>query len=162
METVMKENMIWIKTGLICCLVIFMAAMLMAGKADSKTDISEMEIKMLTDGDMGTLQKSDERMIKKVFGLNAADYDGAVYYKQNGALDVGELLIIKLKSDDQSATVEKAIRDRVDTQIQSFTNYGTNQIHLLNSCEIKITGNYCFYVVAENAQQLKKVFMDNY
>ena len=107
------------------------------------------------------MKKSNSMMIKKVFGLNDGEYEGAIYYKGDGAMDVSELLIIKLKSNDQSAVVEAAIRERLDSQIQSFTNYGTNQIQLLESSEIEIIGNYCFYAVSENAAQLKKIFMDS-
>ena len=76
-------------------------------------------------------------------------------------MDVTELLIIKLKSNDQASSVESAVRKRLDSQIQNFTNYGTNQLQLLESSVIKVSGNYFFYVVSENAVQLKDIFSDS-
>lgn len=154
----MKENMVWIKAALICCLVIFMASMLMVGQHDSKTVISDMENKILAEGDLGTMLKSNSQMVKKIFGLNDAEYEGIVYYQGSGVMDVSELLIVKLKSDSQADTVEKAMQGRVEAQIQNFTNYGTNQIDLLKSYEIRVVGNYCFYAVSENASQLREIF----
>lgn len=157
----MKEYMIWIKAALLCFLAVFIFCIMFTGESDSKTEIADMEAEVMAQEYMGTMQKSDELMIKKVFGLNAADYEGAFYYKGSEALDVCELLIIKLKSDEQSAAVQDAITDRVEEQIQNFTNYGTNQIQLLETCEIEIKGNYCFYVVSEHAAQFKQLFLDS-
>ena len=107
------------------------------------------------------MKKTDTMMIKRVFGLNSAEFEGSVYYKGEGAMDVTELLIIKLKSDNQSEFVKAAIRERLDSQIQNFTNYGTNQLQLLESSEIQVIGNYCFYAVSENAVQLKEIFVNS-
>ena len=157
----MKEKIGLIKIILIFCILVFMGYMLMNVQSNSKTSIAEVESKINSEKILGTMKKSNSMMIKKVFGLNDGEYEGAIYYKGDGAMDVSELLIIKLKSNDQSAVVEAAIRERLDSQIQSFTNYGTNQIQLLESSEIEIIGNYCFYAVSENAAQLKKIIMDS-
>lgn len=157
----MKKKMYLIKTILIGCIVLFMAYMLMNVQPNSNADIVEIENKITSEGNLGTMTKKDSMMIKKVFGLNDAEFEGAIYYKGEGAMDVTELLIIKLKSNAQSVAVEAAIRDRLDSQIQSFTNYGTNQLQLLENSEIKVVGNYCFYVVSENAVQFKEIFLNN-
>lgn len=157
----MKKKMYLIKTILIGCIVLFMAYMLMNVQPNSDADIVEIENKITSEGNLGTMTKKDSMMIKKVFGLNDAEFEGAIYYKGEGAMDVTELLIIKLKSNAQSVAVEAAIRDRLDSQIQSFTNYGTNQLQLLENSEIKVVGNYCFYVVSENAVQFKEIFLNN-
>lgn len=157
----MKEKMFFIKTILIYSFIVFIAYMLMNVQPDSPIDISEVESRLDSEGDLGTMKKTDTMMIKRVFGLNSAEFEGSVYYKGEGAMDVTELLIIKLKSDNQSEFVKAAIRERLDSQIQNFTNYGTNQLQLLESSEIQVIGNYCFYAVSENAVQLKEIFVNS-
>lgn len=157
----MKNKMFLIKTVLTCCIALFIAYMLINVESFSNVDIKEVENQIVTTGDLGTMKKSNNMMIKKVFGLNDAEYDGTIYYKGEGAMDVTELLIIKLKSKDQASSVESAVRKRLDSQIQNFTNYGTNQLQLLESSVIKVSGNYFFYVVSENAVQLKDIFSDS-
>ena len=120
-----------------------------------------MEAAFITSGDLDEMQKSDNLTVKKIFGLNASEYDGIFFYKGNGIMDVCELLVVKLKDDGQADDVEQAIRDRLDGQIQNFTNYGTDQIDLLKSSEIKIVGNYCFYAVSQKASKLTKIFSDH-
>ena len=137
----MKKKMYLIKTILIGCIVLFMAYMLMNVQPNSNADIVEIENKITSEGNLGTMTKKDSMMIKKVFGLNDAEFEGAIYYKGEGAMDVTELLIIKLKSNAQSVAVEAAIRDRLDSQIQSFTNYGTNQLQLLENWIVKLDSN---------------------
>ena len=120
-----------------------------------------MEAALMDSGDLDEMQKSDNLTVKKIFGLNAAEYDGILFYKGSGIMDVCELLVVKLKDNDQADDVEQAIRDRLDGQIQNFTNYGTDQIDLLNSSEIKIVGNYCFYAVSQKASRLAKIFSEH-
>ena len=94
----MKKKMYLIKTILIGCIVLFMAYMLMNVQPNSNADIVEIENKITSEGNLGTMTKKDSMMIKKVFGLNDAEFEGAIYYKGEGAMDVTELLIIKLKT----------------------------------------------------------------
>ena len=105
------------------------------------------------------MKKSDDLTVKKVFGINAGDYEGVVYYKGEGIMDVNELLIVKLKSVSQASDVKKAAQNRLDEQIKNFTNYGTDQIDLLNQGVVVSRGNYVFYTVSENSDKLKSAFV---
>lgn len=157
----MKDNMIWIKTALIGCIVIFAACMLMGGRgANSNANVSDVEMKILGSVDMGTLTKSTSQMAKKVFGINPGDYEDLIYYQGSGVMDVNELLIVKLSDTAQAETLENAINTRVSTQIQSFTGYGEDQVHLLNQAVVQVRGNFVFYSVSPVAQSYRDIFLD--
>lgn len=154
----MRSCMIWIKTALIVCLVLFVAWMLMSGESESDADVGAVEAAVASVG-LGSMKKSDDLTVKKVFGINAGDYEGVVYYKGEGIMDVNELLIVKLKSVSQASDVKKAAQNRLDEQIKNFTNYGTDQIDLLNQGVVVSRGNYVFYTVSENSDKLKSAFV---
>ncbi len=153
----MRSCMIWIKTALIVCIVLFVAWMLMSGESESDADVGAVEAAVASVG-LGSMKKSDDLTVKKVFGINAGDYEGVVYYKGEG-MDVNELLIVKLKSVSQASDVKKAAQNRLDEQIKNFTNYGTDQIDLLNQGVVVSRGNYVFYTVSENSDKLKSAFV---
>ena len=154
----MRSCMIWIKTALIVCIVLFVAWMLMSGESESDADVGAVEAAVASVG-LGSMKKSDDLTVKKVFGINAGDYEGVVYYKGEGIMDVNELLIVKLKSVSQGSDVKKAAQNRLDEQIKNFTNYGTDQIDLLNQGVVVSRGNYVFYTVSENSDKLKSAFV---
>ena len=151
----MRSCMIWIKTALIVCIVLFVAWMLMSGESESDADVGAVEAAVASVG-LGSMKKSDDLTVKKVFGINAGDYEGVVYYKGEGIMDVNELLIVKLKSVSQASDVKKAAQNRLDEQIKNFTNYGTDQIDLLNQGVVVSRGNYVFYTVSD---KLKSAFV---
>ena len=154
----MRSCMIWIKTALIVCIVLFVAWMLMSGESESDADVGAVEAAVASVG-LGSMKKSDDLTVKKVFGITAGDYEGVVYYKGEGIMDVNELLIVKLKSVSQASDVKKAAQNRLDEQIKNFTNYGTDQIDLLNQGVVVSRGNYVFYTVSENSDKLKSAFV---
>lgn len=154
----MRSYMIWIKTALIACIVLFIAWMMMSGESQSTENIGAVETAVSSVG-LGSMTKSDDLTVKKVFGINAGDYEGVVYYKGEGIMDVNELLIVKLKSTSQAADVKNAAQSRLDEQIKNFTNYGTDQIDLLRQGIVLVRGNYVFYAVSENADKLKSAFV---
>ena len=154
----MRSCMIWIKTALIVRIVLFVAWMLMSGESESDADVGAVEAAVASVG-LGSMKKSDDLTVKKVFGINAGDYEGVVYYKGEGIMDVNELLIVKLKSVSQASDVKKAAQNRLDEQIKNFTNYGTDQIDLLNQGVVVSRGNYVFYTVSENSDKLKSAFV---
>ncbi|MFR4699048.1 MAG: DUF4358 domain-containing protein [Christensenellaceae bacterium] len=150
--------MIWIKTALIVCIVLFVAWMLMSGESESDADVGAVEAAVASVG-LGSMKKSDDLTVKKVFGINAGDYEGVVYYKGEGIMDVNELLIVKLKSVSQASDVKKAAQNRLDEQIKNFTNYGTDQIDLLNQGVVVCRGYFVFYTVSVNSDKLKSAFV---
>ena len=95
---------------------------------------------------------------KRIFGLNAEDYEGVVYFKPISQMDVEELLIVKLASDDQAEALEEAVNDRIDSQKTSFDGYGVAQCALLEKAIVKTQGNFLFYCVSPDAEKYYQAF----
>ncbi len=97
---------------------------------------------------------------KRIFGLNAEDYEGVAYFKPISQMDVEELLIVKVKSEDQIETLEKAVEERIKSQKNSFDGYGAAQCALLEKAIVKEKGNFLFYCTSPDAEKYCDLFID--
>ena len=118
------------------------------------TDPSSGEETGVFDG-MGQATALD---FKRIFGLNAEDYEGVAYFKPISQME--ELLIVKLASSEQEEALEEAVEERIDNQKTSFDGYGVAQCALLEKAIVKTKGNFLFYCVSPDAEQHYQAFLD--
>lgn len=158
-ETV-KKYFPYIKIALVVLLLIFIIAdvsLEQSSSADIKTVAAQVAKTAGADVDA----VAEDRMIKRFYGLNPKDYEGAVLYAPKDNMDVNEIFIVKLKDESQAKSVEESIRKRLDTQLKSFEGYGVEQTALLKAHVLEVRGNYIFYMVGEKAGNTKKAFLES-
>lgn len=146
-----------VKYILILFLLVFIVGLLSGGEiSDAKLkDVSKQVVKAY--GAKG-LSAADNRMVKRLYGINANDYEGVTLYVSDSNMKVEELLIVKLKDLSQAAAVEAAIEGRLDKQLESFEGYGVEQSKLLKDHVLDVKGNYILYVVDKKAKTADKAF----
>ena len=147
----------WIALALVIVLLISMGAKDKQSSADP-----EDVVKAVTETlDMTNLQEGDNQMIKRLYGLQPADYEGCALYYPLTNMDAEELLVVKLKSTDQQQAVRDAIDKRLETQKTSFDGYGVGQYDLLtNHSQVEVRGNYVLFVVSPDDVAAKQAFLD--
>ena len=107
---------------------------------------------------MNTMQQADNQMIKRLYGLDPAAYDGICLYYPLTNMGAEELFLIKLKDISQQAEVQSAINSRLATQKKSFEGYGIEQSAMLNRSLSEVRGNYAIFVSAEDPAPMKNAF----
>ena len=105
-----------------------------------------------------TMLDGDKNMIKRLYGLNPSDYEGVMLKYPSTNMNVDEVFLVKLKDISQQETVTAAIEKRLDTQLNNFDGYGTNQYSILEKSVIDVRGNYIMFVVAEKTDPVVKAF----
>ena len=148
----------YIKYGFVALLLIFIVFDLSDGSLSS-AKIETVTKNVAEAAGFSKENLAENRMIKRFYGLNAKDYEGAVLYAPSDNMDVHELFIVKLKDTSQSGDVEKAIKDRLETQLTSFEGYGAEQTALLKKHVLVVKGNYILYAVGEQAGDARKAFL---
>lgn len=121
---------------------------------DPRPDVTETEVveifaSMAEDASVlpgGTLR------LRRVFGLNAADYDLMVYYMPKETMDVCEFLLIRADASTIDG-VRTAMEDRIASQLAAFDHYGEHQTELLNKAVIESFGNYICLIVSETPDE---------
>lgn len=156
----MKKYFTHIKIVLTVLLLIFILADMTKEKF-SKADIETVAGNTVKAAGFEEAEPAEGRMVKRFYGLNPKDYEGAVLYAPKDNMDVNELFIVKLKNEAQKEEVEAAIEERLDTQLKSFEGYGAEQVALLNKHVLEVRGNYIFYMVGGNVKDARKAFLNS-
>ena len=111
--------------------------------------------------DMSEMQEANNRMIKRLYGLNPDDYESCVLYYPTTNMGAEELLIVKLSDMSQQDEVRIAVEKRLDTQKTSFDGYGVNQYDMLTkNSVIEIRGNYILFVVHPASAAAAQAFLN--
>lgn len=125
----------------------------------SSAALPDVSAAVLATLDQTTMEEADTQMVKRLYGLDPAEYAGVVLYAPVTNMDAEELLIVKLQDVSQQETVEQAVQARLKTQKTSFDGYGVEQFALLEQSVVDVEGNYVLFVVGENAGKAQKAFL---
>lgn len=158
-ETV-KKYFSYIKIVLVVLLLVFIIADVSLDQSSS-ADIKTVAAQVAKAAEVDVDAAAEERMVKRFYGLNPKDYEGAVLYAPKDNMDVNEIFIVKLKDELQAKSVEEAIQKRLDTQMKSFEGYGAEQTALLKAHVLEVRGNYIFYMVGEKDGKTQKAFLES-
>lgn len=128
----------------------------------SDTPIEKVDAAVTAGLDMSKLEKSDENILHRDYGLIASDYDGFALYSPVSFMDPEEILIVKLADPSQAAVVQAAMEKRLEERTSVFdSGYGPEQYALLTQhAEISVEGNYVLFVVSKNADAALQAFLD--
>ena len=144
----------YILVGLLVC---FIGVLLLSG-GSSKASIGDVEQAVVKAAPMEGLEKADEKAFKKIYGLNANDYEGISLYIPDDVMSVNEILVIKVKNESQIETVEKAVESRVNTQEKNFEGYGVEQTKLIHAAIIETRGRYVLLAVSKDVDRIDAAF----
>ncbi|MCI8293032.1 MAG: DUF4358 domain-containing protein [Hespellia sp.] len=158
-EGVVKKYFQYLKIVLVLLLLVFVILDL-KGEDISSAKLEDVAGAVVKAADISE-KPAENRMIKRFYGLNPKDFEGAVLYAPTDNMDANELFIVRLSDMSQSQAVEEAIEERLQTQKKSFEGYGAEQTKLLNDHILQVKGNYIFYMVGENASKAEKAFLNN-
>ena len=132
-----------------------------AGKADSTArfeDVAMAVSRYLTSDQM---EEGADRYLKKIYGLNASDYEDVLIYVPTTNMSAQEMLLIKLSSRDQSEAVEAAIRARIDSQYNIYEGYAPEQVDMLDRAIVDPQGNYILYISCDDPIKIDEVFRNS-
>ncbi len=144
--------------GVFVILLLIYVFSLFRGGRTSNAAFEDVEKAVTQSVDTQTMIKAENRMIKRLYGLSAGDYEGVLLYYPTTNMGAEELLLVKLADPSQSEGVLAAVNGRLATQKKSFDGYGEAQTALLNAAVVDAQGNYILFVVNENAQAIDEAF----
>lgn len=110
--------------------------------------------------DMSQVLPGDNQMIKRLYGLDPADYEACILYYPGTNMVAEELLLVKLADTAQQETVRAAVEARLQTQKNTFDGYGVEQYDLLtNHAVVEIRGNWVLFAVNAKSQAALEAFL---
>ena len=148
-SAIMTEKRRVLLTEFVLILLLAGVMTLLLYEKDPRPDVTDTEVGEMFESiaeDASVLPGGTLRL-RRVFGLNAADYDLMVYYMPKETMDVCEFLLIR--ADESSIDgVRSAMKARVASQLAAFDHYGEHQTELLNKAVIESFGNYICLIVS--------------
>lgn len=130
----------------------------LAGGKVSDTPYADVEKKVVETADTTVMKQADNRMIKRLYGIDPAQYENVTLYYPVSNMGADELLMVRVKDDAQSEGVLEAIDKRLESQKRSFDGYGTDQTAILEGSVIKKSGHDIIFVAAKDAADVVRAF----
>ena len=147
------------KWALVLMVLVFMWS-LRAGSRVSGTPFADVSRAVTAQVDLSVMQKGDNQMIKRLYGLDPSEYENCLLYYPTTNMGSEELLLICLKDTSQQETVRAAMEGRMADQMDSFDGYAIPQYEMCESAVIEIRGNYALLISAEDPSEALKAFLD--
>jgi len=139
-------------------LIVGFVALLLIYTSGSNRPFEEVEQLVEASLKKDNLVLQDGSALKRNFGLNAADYEGVMYYSSEFSISSEEVLLIKVKNESQTAEVSEAIEERIKMRTNDFEGYAPESVQLLESAKQSVRGKYVFFAAAPEAEKYLEVF----
>lgn len=153
----MVETIRWVAVAAMILWLLF----LFGGDPVSNAEFADVSAAVVPEVNTEHMTEAENQMVKRLYGLDPAGFDGCVLYYPRTNMDAEELLIIKMKDKSQQEAIKAAIEARLQTQKTAFDGYGVDQTDLLtNYCVVDIRGNYALFVVSKTCDAAQAAFRD--
>ena len=145
------------------CLVLLAAFLILqfTGGRQSATPFQDMIKAVSEAAALDSMQPGDNQMIRRLYKLDPAEYEGMLLYYPSTNMGAEEILLVKLKDPAQAEGVETAVMQRWEAQRNVFEGYAVDPYELLGKYQLVTRGNYILYIVAEDAQPVVRAFEKN-
>lgn len=104
--------------------------------------------------DIETMPLQDQTYIRRYYQLQVEDYEDAIVYASEGAMDVEEITIIQGTDKAQCDRIEQQLLNRIEHQKQSFTGYGVEQMKILENAQVKRYAQTIILIIAKQPNVL--------
>lgn len=112
--------------------------------------------------DLSVMQKENKSKLRKFYSINSRDLEDFVLYAPKTNMEANEILILKVKNQDDIDKLQELIEKRIENQSESFKNYEPEQYDLLENRTLKVKGKYIILVVSKDVDKIIKAINDSF
>ena len=139
--------------AVVCLLIQF------GGNTVSNAVFEDVSAAVVETVDTTNMVLAENQMVKRLYGIDPAAYEGCVLYYPATNMMAEEVLLVKMADVSQAAEVQAAMEKRLQTQKNTFEGYGVEQFDLLtNYCVLEVRGNFALFVVSKTCTDAQKAF----
>ncbi|WAW14841.1 DUF4358 domain-containing protein [Peptostreptococcus equinus] len=158
----LKTSSIYRKKYAILWVVVFLVFVLAYQFVKVKEiNFSELSTQIENNVSMDELQKGDESTLRKLYGIDRTDIEKFCSYAPKSNMIASEILVIKAKPEAVQSIVNK-IQVRIDSQSNSFKNYAPDQYSIISQSQLKVKGDYIYYISAKNMNKIDEAIKASY
>lgn len=123
-------------------------------KEASITDINR-EIKKTVD--VSNMVNGDGKTLRKLYGINKEEVDKFLLYAPKSNMDADEILILKIKSQDDLKAIKEKVQSRIDKQEKSFMQYRPKEYEIIKKCVLKEEGEYLIFIISKDSSMIENI-----
>lgn len=144
-------------------LLIFIFAMIgLMGCTSKQTAINvsaaKIEEHMKLSIQLDKLKKGDANKLKKLYNLGAEQVEDFMLYTAASNVKADEIVVMKVKGEEQIDSVKASITKRIDAQTVKFKDYRPDEYALLEKHVLKVQYPYILFAVSSDADQIEQAF----
>ena len=146
-------------------LIVLLAVVLImqaAGNRSSTTPFEEMAGAVRQSTDLSPMTEGDNQMLKRLYGIDGAEFDGVMLYYPASSMGAEEILLIHMKDPAQKEAVQEAMEIRRAAQLSNFDGYGVEQTAMLENSILEVRNNYALFVSAQDPASVQEAFRKAY
>ena len=143
-------------------LLLGLLALLLTGivrKNVHEADFNQVAAEVLAELDSEKVQQGDERLLRRLYGLNGDELENWVLCLAVDNMDVEELLLLEVKSGEEADQAYKAAEKRIEIQKKNFEGYGPEQLQLIEKNVLRVEEPYLLFVISEDSEAVKAAFL---
>lgn len=127
--------------------------------ASAGVPFDEVSAAVVQSVDLSQTKMANGQMIRRLYGLDPAEYAGCVLYYPAGDMGVTELLLLRVQTDAQLEAVQTAAQQRLDTQTNTFAGYAPEQYALCRDGSAIVTkGKDVLFVISADKDAAVRAF----
>lgn len=153
----MKKNVF----ALTVIMVIILALLTGCSSKDTTSkepSIDEIDQNINDDVDISNMVESDSDKLEKLYDIDIDKVDNFKLYTAKTNIEANELLILKVKNEEDIGDIKEDINDRIESQTNSFKDYLPDEYFLIEKHVLKSNGNYIIFIISEEAEKIESLF----
>ena len=112
--------------------------------------------------DLESVNIGNEKTLKNIYYINVNSIEDFVSYAPKSNMDVEEILILKLKKDENMSEIKAKVNKRLEKQRESFKNYSPEKYKIIEDAILEEEGQYLIFIISENSSSIYKIIKDNF
>lgn len=121
-------------------------------------DIKEIMSSIESICDFSNLNVGSSKDLKRIYGINTDDIEDFRIYTPMSNMNSDKLLLIKVKNEDDTETIEKKIQEITKKQGSTFKDYAPDQYALIESKLLYVKGKYCILFIGKDIENASEAF----
>lgn len=139
-------------------IVMIIALIIPFKNVDKEVDVKTIEKVIVKQMDTETMQKQDEKALKRGYKVKMNDYQKQYSYGPISYMNVEEITVFYETNEEKRNALLKKAEEHIKSQISVFEGYGEVQTKLLKKSYVKTKGNYVICIVAKNVHSIAQAF----
>lgn len=124
--------------------------------------VSEIIDSIKNTTDLSIMEKGNKNKLRKYYGISTKKIEEFELYIPKTNMEANEILILKVKNQEDIDEIKEKIEKRIESQSDSFRSYAPNQYELLENNKLDVKGKYIIYIASKDVDKISKCIDEDF